>query len=164
MKAKIKLIVGAATLALIGTAVATPIVKLTTPLFSVGNQDADIHKHGKFVSNGEEQFSAVLKTDGPSTVSIQDGAILAGGQNGWHTHPGLVIVTLISGSIEWYDADCQTTVYKAGDSWAEGSQLHAFKVLGSNGIHFSAVFITAKGQPLRTDQPVPPPCAAGLGL
>jgi quercetin dioxygenase-like cupin family protein len=163
MKAKTKLFVGVAAVTIVGTALATPIVKLASPLFSVGNQNADVHQRGKFESNGEEQFSAVLKTEGPSTVSIQDGAYSAGGQNGWHSHPGIVIVTMISGSIEWYDADCKTTTYNAGDSWVEGSQLHAFKVLSNNGVHLSAVFITAKGQALRNDRSAPA-CAAGLGL
>jgi quercetin dioxygenase-like cupin family protein len=164
MKRRTKIFIGAAAVVtLIGAALATPIVKLATPLFSVGNQNADIHQLGTFRNNGEEQFSAVLKTEGPSTISIQDGAYAAGGQNGWHSHPGLVIVTVISGSLQWYDENCNATTYNAGDSWVEGSQLHAFRVLGTSGIHLSAVFVTAQGQALRTDQPAPA-CAAGLGL
>ena len=162
MKTMTKLFVGVATVALVGTALSTPIVKNTFPLLSVGNQSADIYQRGKFESNGEEKFSASLKTEGPSTVTIQDAAFTAGGQNGWHSHPGIVIVTMISGSIEWYDANCKTTTYNAGDSWVEGGQPHAFKVL-SNGAHLSAVFVTAQGQVTRTDQPAPA-CSAGLGL
>ena len=164
MQARTKVFVGgAAILVAIGGAFATPIVNLASPLLSVGNQTADIHKRGTFENNGEEQFSASLRTEGPSTITIQDAAYSTGGQNGWHSHPGIVIVTVITGSIQWYDENCRTTTYKAGDSWAEGSQLHAFKVLGTTGAHVSAVFITAQGQAVRTDRPAPA-CANGLGL
>lgn len=87
----------------------------------------------------------------------------AGGQNGWHTHPGMVIVTLTKGSIEWYDGNCKLTLYNAGDSWMEGSQLHYFRVLGTSATQFVATFIVAQGQANRIDQPAPP-CAAALGL
>ena len=114
------------------------------------------------MSNGE-QFKVELETEGPSTITTQDGAVAAGGQNGWHSQPGVVAVTLISGSIQWYDADCVPTVYNAGDSWVEGSQHHFYRVIGTSNIHLIAWFITAQGQALRIDQPAPP-CAAALGL
>jgi quercetin dioxygenase-like cupin family protein len=77
----------------------------------------------------DQQDPAALETEGPSTVTIQEAAYAAGGQNGWHSHPGMVIVTVISGSIIWYDENCTPTTYKAGDSWVEGGQLHGFKVI-----------------------------------
>jgi quercetin dioxygenase-like cupin family protein len=111
--------------------------------------------------DNDKWFNARLTTDGPSTVTIQDGAYAVGGQNGWHSHPGLVIVTLISGSVEWFNANCERKVYKAGDSWTEGSQTHAFRELGNTGVHLSAVF--AKDEAYRIDK-APPACGSGLGL
>jgi hypothetical protein len=55
------------------------------------------------------------------------------------------------------------TPYQAGDSWTEGSQVHYFKVTGTNSIHLMATFVIAKGLAPRIDQPAPP-CAAALGL
>ncbi len=34
--------------------------------------------------------------------------------SGWHSHPGVVIVTLTSGSLARYDEHCSRTVYTAG--------------------------------------------------
>lgn len=101
MKAKTKVVVGvAAILGAAGLALATPIVGLISPILAAGNQNADIHKRGSApVSNGE-RFKAELETEGPSTISIQDAAYAFPGQNGWHSHPGLVAVTIISGSIQ----------------------------------------------------------------
>ena len=164
MKTQSKLIIGiAAITGAVGLALATPIVGLVSPILAAGNQNADIHKRGSAAVPNGERFKVALETDGPSTMSIQDAALGFPGHNGWHSHPGLVSVTVISGSIQWYDENCGVTIYKAGDSWVEGDQLHAFRNIGPGPVHLMAWFITAQGQPLRTDEAAPP-CAAGLGL
>lgn len=152
----------------VGLALATPIVGLIAPVIAVGNQAADLHARGIAETGSGEPFKATLETEGPATVSIQDFAFAGStsaqtSQNGWHSHPGMVVVTLLSGSIRWYDKDCEPKDYKAGDSWVEGSQLHAFRVTSVTPIHAMAVFITAQGKALRTDENAPA-CAAGLGL
>ena len=165
MNSRNRLIVGiSAIIGIAGLALATPIVNLTSPILAAGNHGNDISQSGTGPRKTDgSRFRAQLTTDGPSSISIQDAAIAFPGQNGWHSHPGLVAVTVVSGSIEWFDESCVRTVYKTGDSWVEGGELHAFRNLGPGTVHLMAVFITAEGQPLRTDQS-PPACAAGLGL
>jgi quercetin dioxygenase-like cupin family protein len=167
MKQKTKVAMGAFVLTgAIGLASATPIVKLASPNLAVGTISTPVDSHGVAAvpdPDNDAWFNARLTTDGPSTVTIQDGAYAAGGQNGWHSHPGLVIVTLLSGSIEWFNANCESKIYNAGDSWTEGSQTHAFRVLGTTGIHVMAVFVIAKDEGYRIDKPAPA-CASGLGL
>lgn len=164
MKTKTKVIIGIVAIAtmLAGLAFATPIVGLISPLLSVGNNSADAHAHGSSTTAAGEPFDVKLRTEGPSTYSTQVGAFGYPAQNGWHSHPGMVVVTITSGSITWYDQNCQPTVYNAGDTWLEGSQIHAFRANGP-GVQLVAWFITAQGRALRTDQPAPS-CAAGLGL
>jgi quercetin dioxygenase-like cupin family protein len=162
MKTKTVVLGGAGALVVAaGIAFATPIVGLVSPLLSVGTNNHDLHARGSALTSNSERFHVELETEGASTVSIQEGAYAAGGANGWHSHPGMVIVTVISGSIIWYDENCNPTNYKAGDSWVEGSQLHGFKVVTATTL--TATFITAQGKALRTDQPAPA-CAVGLGL
>src|ERR1700692_517508 len=146
MKIKSKVIIGVTVIGSViaGLAWATPIVNLASPILASGNQNADIETHGEFATTGGE-FKVFLKTEGPSSILIQDGAYSEGGVNGWHSHPGMVAVTLLTGTIDWYDADCKMTAYKAGDSWTEGSQVHYFKVTGTTGIHLMATFIIAQG-------------------
>jgi quercetin dioxygenase-like cupin family protein len=165
MKKRAKILIGAAAAAatIVGIAYATPIVNLASPLFSVGQHPSDIAAHGVWQSPGGQWFEVGMRSVGPSTISTQDVAFSPGGHNGWHSHPGLVAVTLISGSIQWFNENCEKTDYTAGDSWTEGSQLHYFRVVGAVGIHLTAFFITAQGAALRTDEPAPP-CAAALGL
>jgi quercetin dioxygenase-like cupin family protein len=164
MKTMNRIFIGAAVIVtLAGAAFATPIIGLVSPLLSVGTQNSDIHARGTALMSNGERFTVELETEGPSTITTQDGSVAAGGQNGWHSHPGMVIVTLIAGSITWYDANCNPTNYKAGDSWVEGSQVHAYRVTSSTAIHTIGVFVIAQGQGYRIDQPAPA-CAVGLGL
>lgn len=160
-----KAVIGGAAVAsaLAGLALATPLLDLTSPLLSVGKQNADIHESGISQLTSGDEFRVVLKTNGPSTISVQEAAFTAGGHNGWHSHPGLVAVTLVSGTIQWFNEDCEPTVYNAGDSWVEGSQHHYFRNVGTGNVQLTAVYITAQGQALRVDQAAPP-CAAALGL
>jgi quercetin dioxygenase-like cupin family protein len=165
MKTRIKVICGAAAMAatIFGLAYATPIVNLTSPLFSVGQHPADIKTRGFGHTPSGAWFEVKLSTEGPSTMSNQDAAYAPGGRNGWHSHPGMVAVTIISGAIQWFNENCEETDYKAGDSWTEGSKLHYFRVVGTTGVHLTAFFITAQGSALRTDEAAPA-CAAALGL
>jgi quercetin dioxygenase-like cupin family protein len=165
MKRKTKVVIGAAAtaLTLVGIAFATPFKNLASPLFSVGQHPSDIELHGSGQTPSGQRFRVELESEGPSTVSTQDAAYGVGGVNGWHSHPGMVAVTLVSGSIQWFDENCVETDYTAGQSWTEGSKLHYFRVVGTAGIHLTAFFITAQGAALRSDESAPA-CAAALGL
>ena len=145
-----------------GLAWATPVFNLASPVLATGTHNSDIETHGRFeTSNGE--FRVSLRTEGPSTVVMQDAAFSPGGHNGWHSHAGMVAVTLVAGSIDWYDEDCKKTSYKAGDTWTEGSQVHYFKSTSPVNLHLFSTFTIAQGSALRIDEPAPG-CAAALGL
>jgi quercetin dioxygenase-like cupin family protein len=113
----------------------------------------------------DEDFSASLQTEGASNIIQHEVKFAPGGTTGWHTHPGIVLLTLAadSGPIDWYDAKCGKTTYQAGDSWTEGTKLHDVVNSSSMDAHFLVTYIVAKDVPKRTDQPQPK-CAVALGL
>ena len=39
--------------------------------------------------------------------------------SGWHSHPGVVIVSVASGSVTFYDESCHATVHAAGSAFVE---------------------------------------------
>jgi quercetin dioxygenase-like cupin family protein len=166
MKTKTKLLIGAAALSsvIVGLVWATPIVKLASPVLATGNDNLNIETHGVFTTSGGE-FKANLKTEGPSTIFVQDTAFSPGGHTGWHSHPGILTLALISGTVEWFNGNCEKTTYNAGDAWTEGSQLHYFRNPGTAtvNVHVMATFIIAQGAEPRIDRPAPK-CAAALGL
>ena len=164
MKSKTKVIIGVAATIIAGVVVATPLINLTSPVVAIGNVSSGLNVHGVAKDlNDNNYFNVNLTTQGLATISSQVASFNPGGENGWHSHPGLVTVTLTQGSIVWYNGNCEATTYNAGDAWAEGSQIHMFRVVGKVAVLIYATFITAQGEPLRTDEPEPP-CAAAMGL
>ena len=43
------------------------------------------------------------------------------GSSGWHSHPGVVLVTVASGAVTFYSADCSFNTYPAGTSFVESN-------------------------------------------
>ena len=43
------------------------------------------------------------------------------GSSGWHSHPGVVLVTVSSGTVTFYNADCSFNTYPAGTSFVESN-------------------------------------------
>jgi quercetin dioxygenase-like cupin family protein len=41
------------------------------------------------------------------------------GSSGWHSHPGVVLVTVVSGSLVFYDEHCRPSVHPAGSAFVE---------------------------------------------
>lgn len=111
----------------------------------------------------EDEWTARLYTSGPTNFQVLDVTLIPGGHTGWHSHPGILLSGVISGSIEWYDSQCAKHVYNAGDALNENTQTHYVRNVGAVNAHFTVSYIIAKGQPRRIDQPAPA-CAAALGL
>ena len=161
-------LIGAATA--IGGAAA---VALATPsaglLFTtyLGFIDRNVHANVEVVLpapvNGENEWSVNFNTSSPSNFIFQDLTIAPGGYTGWHTHPGVLLTTVVSGSIEWYDGRCSKHVYNAGDSLTETDKLHYVRNAGAANARLMINFVIAKGQPRKIDQPAPN-CAIALGL
>lgn len=151
----------------------TPIVGLLVgTILSTGNtsdqSNVNVHVALPPVANAAEQdepeeWVANFHTTGPTTFVVQDVVYAPGGHTGWHSHPGILLSSVISGSIEWYDSRCNKHVYNAGDALTESTQPHYVRNVGTSNVHFMVTYILAKGQPRRIDQPAPA-CAAGLGL
>jgi quercetin dioxygenase-like cupin family protein len=78
-------------------------------------------------------------------------------QSSWHIHPGPVFISVISGSITFYDEDCQPTVRTAGQGFLDtGVSRHMARnedpsVPARNVVTYFA----PEGAPLRSDQPAP---------
>ena len=109
-----------------------------------------------------------LQTKDPVTVRVQRLDFAAGGYTGFHHHPGVVIVSVASGTVSLVDGeDCSRTDY--GPGTANGSIFieaddHAHQAISSAG---ATVFVTYLvpdngGSPVfRVEEPVPF-CASSL--
>ena len=85
------------------------------------------------------------------------------GYTGWHSHPGLLLITVKEGSIEFYDQDCVKHIYGAGQSFTEGAEAHAALNRGPSNARLLVTYILKKGEPRRIEAPQPK-CGATLSI
>jgi quercetin dioxygenase-like cupin family protein len=52
-------------------------------------------------------------------VVTQQATFAPGAASGWHTHPGYVTATVVSGSVTRYATDCSSQTFTAGESFYE---------------------------------------------
>jgi quercetin dioxygenase-like cupin family protein len=105
----------------------------------------------------------ILKTNGASDFYFQDIVVGPGGRSGWHSHPGVLMIAVKEGSIDWYDKDCVKHTYTAGQSFTENTESHNLFNTGTLNAHLLISYIIKAGAPRRIEQPQPP-CGAALGL
>jgi quercetin dioxygenase-like cupin family protein len=110
-----------------------------------------------------DDWKLSLKTKGASDFYIQDIAIAPGGYSGWHTHPGIFVGTVLTGSIDFYDENCNLRTFTAGQVWTENDQLHAIANHGTVAARAQFSYLVKHGEPRRIDQPAPA-CAPITGI
>jgi quercetin dioxygenase-like cupin family protein len=163
-----------ASLAFAGIAFATPIVGLlTSVILANGNSTtSDILVRsrvalppapGQEPGDDDNEWSGIILLHGPTNVQVQSFSYDVNGHTGWHSHPGMLVLTVVNGTIEWYDSNCNKTVYNTGDSFTENTGTHYFRNVGAGPMQGMVTYLLAKGQPRRIDQAAPP-CAAALGI
>ncbi len=89
-----------------------------------------------------------------------------GGISGWHSHPGVVLVKVISGTLTEYrseDPACGAIKHAAGETFVEGELTGAVRagLVRNEGSVPATIQVTAfipVGAAARIDQPQPPNC------
>ncbi len=113
--------------------------------------------------DGNKEILTVKKTR--ETV-VQQIVMSPGGQTGWHSHPGPVIVLIKAGALTFYDGDdpaCGSRTYTAGQSFIDSGQGHvhiARNESASENLELWAVYFDVPpAGAFRTDVPAPGNCA-----
>src|SRR5215475_1447951 len=108
-------------------------------------------------------WKLTLEVQGEAEFFHQDFVVGPGGRSGWHSHPGILLLTVKEGSIDWYDKDCAKRTYTAGQSFTEAAQPHNVLNSGTTNARLLAAYITKKGDPRRIES-AQPECGARLGI
>ena len=87
----------------------------------------------------------------------------AGAASGWHTHPGFLVSTELTGTLTTYATDCSSQSYGPGQSWTE-TGVNTFIVKNETSAPASDIvtFIVPGGTPttsLRIDKTQPSTCS-----
>jgi hypothetical protein len=115
-------------------------------------------------SEHEEDAPLSHGTRSPSVFLFQVYTAQPNSSTGWHYHPGILLVTVADGSVDWYDASCIRHVRKAGDFWIENDrELQGVRNSSSVAARLIITFIIAKGLTYKISASAPP-CAKTPGL
>jgi len=92
------------------------------------------------------------------TVKFPPGAF-----SGWHTHPGFLVSSVLSGTLTRYNTDCTSLTFGVGQSWTEtGANTFIVKNETNSDASDTVTFIVPGGTPttgLRLDKPQPTTCS-----
>ena len=103
-----------------------------------------------------------FQTKGSTIVRVQKLEFAPGGYTGFHTHPGVVIVAVQSGSVDLMDTSCARETKPAGSVFVEAED-HVHQAISPNGAVVYVTYIVPDGATpvFRNEAPVPF-CATSL--
>lgn len=104
-----------------------------------------------------------LQAQGATDFYIQQLVTAPGGYSGWHTHPGVLIGTVVSGGIDFYDANCEKRSFTAGQVFMENNQVHAIINTGPVNAELSIAYLVKHSAPRRSEADAPA-CASSTGI
>jgi len=96
-------------------------------------------------------------------IVTQQATFAPGASSGWHTHPGYLTATVVSGQVARYATDCSSQTFTTGQSFYE-TGAHTFVVKNESTTTPAVVMVTFAvpgGTPttgLRIDEPQPSGC------
>jgi quercetin dioxygenase-like cupin family protein len=141
------LIVMAAATVAVGVALATPPVGTVGTLLNRGANPDEATIHTDAIK---------FKTDGPTDILVVTQTWQPGGYSGWHTHAGLVLFTLKSGTISVFDGSCNERIVNPGDALVEpvGEPMNVKNYGSVPAVAYFAI-VNPPGAPGRDDAPNP---------
>jgi hypothetical protein len=103
-----------------------------------------------------------LKSRTDVDIATQIITFKSGTDSGWHKHPGPVFISVVSGTMTFYDSDdpdCSPVVRTAGQGFVDLG-LHAHIARNESGLPATNVvtYFAPVGAPLRIDEPRPGNC------
>ena len=103
-----------------------------------------------------------FQTKDPTIVRVQKLEFAPGGSTGFHTHPGVVIVSVASGSLDLMDTSCRRETKTAGTVFVEAEE-HVHQAVSASGAVVYVTYVVPNKSPpvFRNEHPVPF-CATSL--
>jgi hypothetical protein len=111
---------------------------------------------------GEDHWKVDVKAKPALDVAVQSIVFQPGGQSGWHSHPGPVFISVVSGTMTFYEADdpdCEPIVRNAGEGYLDtGDHAHIARNETAEPATNVVTYFAPPGAALRIDQPDPGHC------
>jgi len=115
-----------------------------------------VHRHG------DDHWRVKVQATPALDVAVQSIVFQPGGQSGWHSHPGPVFISVVSGTMTFYesdDPDCEPIVRHAGEGYLDtGEHAHIARNETTAPATNVVTYFAPPGAALRIDQPDPGHC------
>jgi quercetin dioxygenase-like cupin family protein len=113
---------------------------------------------------GEDHWKVSVQAKPALDVAVQTIVFQPGGHSGWHSHPGPVFISVVSGTMTFYegdDPDCEPIVRHAGEGYLDtGDHAHIARNETAEPATNVVTYFAPPGAALRIDQPDPGNCSS----
>jgi hypothetical protein len=137
---------------------ASPAVGVTPTLIGRGTYDPF-----KVKSDPASPVDFEAKAKSPLDIVVRTHDYAPGGSTGWHTHPGPVFITVLQGTVTFYEYDdptCTPTVVSAGQGYVDTGRGHYGRNETGAPAKDVTVIFAPVGLPFRGELPAPGPYCA----
>jgi hypothetical protein len=114
------------------------------------------------VKRGVDDWEVEVEAKPALDIAVQRIVFQPGGQSGWHSHPGPVFISVVEGTMTFYeshDPDCLPVVRHAGEGFLDvGDHAHIARNETSEPATNVVTYFAPPGAALRIDQPRPGNC------
>jgi len=145
---------------------------MTRPAFTLGSgSSSTLLGRATFGDPASETFKVKrmtgdwhveVKAKPAMDLAVQSIVFQAGGQSGWHSHPGPVFIQVVSGTMTFYESDdpaCTPIVRTAGQGYLDlGEHAHIARNETAAPAENIVTYLAPPGAALRIDQPSPGNC------
>ena len=111
---------------------------------------------------GPDDWHVDLKAKPALDVAVQRIVFQPGGHSGWHSHPGPVLISVVEGTMTFYESDdpsCEPIVRTAGQGYVDlGDHAHIARNETSEPATNVVTYLVPPGAALRIDEPNPGNC------
>ena len=149
------------------TLLATPPVGfIVNQILAKGTSSENISEHVQMAKNLDgsvDPWQVQLQAQGATDTYVQHLVLAPGGYSGWHTHPGVLIGTITTGGVDFYDASCQKRSFGVGQVYFENSDVHAIVNRGSVNADLYIAYLIKHNAPRRIEADAPV-CAPVTGI
>jgi quercetin dioxygenase-like cupin family protein len=142
------------------------------PLFTPGSgSSSTLLGRATFGDPGDETFKVKritgdwhveIKAKPAVDLAVQSIVFEAGGQSGWHSHPGPVFIQVVSGTMTFYESDdptCTPVVRTAGQGYLDsGDHAHIARNETGSAAQNIVTYFAPPGAALRKEEPNPGNC------
>ena len=122
-----------------------PVLAMAAGLVLVGAALAVVHFFG-----GPAQAPSGVTLAGPADVTVQTTTYEPGHSSGWHAHTGMHAVMVLSGTVTFYDSQCQGRTYGPGDTYVGGQDVHVARNDTSEPVEMAVTYLFPSGRPHTT--------------